>query len=172
MFHWPLPSINTGLLCNLCPPLLLTWPHFPTWAVWLYPHSPHEADKVELSPLILWKEPQDSGNTSVRLVKYWITASPVSLATVATWNVRPSFLLQWNLSCVNCRCLLSCFKALMVINPSFLLCWLIFQYDILCNASTVESFVATMLETRSHPPGKNIKDESCDYLSIVMAICH
>jgi len=152
MFHRPLPLINAGLLFNLFPPLLLTQPHFPTWAVWLYPHSPHETDKVELSSLILSKEPQDSGNTSVRLVKYWITASPVLLATVATWNVRPSFLLQWNLSCVNGRYLLSSFKALMVIRTLLLLCSLIFRYNILEDSSTVESFVATMLETRSHPP--------------------
>ena len=164
MFHWPLPSINAGLLFNLYSPLLLTWPHFPIWAVWLNPHSPHETDKVELSSLILWKEPQDLGNTSVRLVKYWITASPVLLATVATWNVRPSFLLQWNLSCVNRRWPLISFKALMVINPLLLLYLLIFQSDILKNALTVWSFSATMLETRSHPPGKNIKDESYDYL--------
>ena len=154
MFHWPLPSINAGLLFNLFPLLLLTWPHFPIWAVWLNPHSPHETDKVELSSLILWKEPQDSGNTSVMLVKYWITASPVSLATVATWNIRPSFLLQWNLSCVNRRWLLSSFKALMEISTLLLLCSLIFWYDISEDASTVESFLATMLETRSHPPGE------------------
>ena len=156
MFHWPLPSINASLLCNLYFPLFMTWPHFPIWGFLfcLNPHSPHETDKVELSSLILWKEPQDSGNTSVRLVKYLITASPVLLATVATWNVRRSFLLQWNLSCVKGRCHLSSFKAFMVINPSLLLCRLIFQYDNLEDALTVESFVATILETRSHPPGK------------------
>ena len=154
MCHWPLPSINAGLRFNLLSPLLSTWPHFPTWAVWLNPHSPHETDKVELSSLILWKEPQDSGSTSVMLVKYWITASPVSLATVATWNVRPRFLLQWNLSCVNGRWLLSFFKALMVINPLLPLCLLLFQPDIVKNALTVSSFLATILETRSHPPGK------------------
>ena len=154
MNHRPLPMIMNAGLCNLFSPLLSIWPHFPTWAVWLYPHSPHETDKVELSSLILSKEPQDSGNTSVRLVKYWITASPVSLATVVTWNVRPSFLLQWNLSCVNGRWLLSFFKALMVINPLLLLCLLLFQPDIVKNALTVSSFLATILETRSHPPGK------------------
>ena len=60
----------------------------------------------------------------------------------------------------------------MVISTLLLLYSLIFQYDFLEAASTVESFLATMLETRSHPPVKNIKDESCDYLSVVMAICH
>ena len=52
----------------------------------------------------------------------------------------------------------------MVIRTLLLLCSLIFRYNILEDSSTVESFVATMLETRSHPPGKNIKDESYDYL--------
>ena len=52
----------------------------------------------------------------------------------------------------------------MVINPLLLLCLLLFQPDIVKNALTVWSFLATILETRSHPPGKNIKDESYDYL--------
>ena len=52
----------------------------------------------------------------------------------------------------------------MEISILLLLYALIFRYDFLENASTVESFLATMLETRSHPPGKNIKNEIYDYL--------
>ena len=52
----------------------------------------------------------------------------------------------------------------MEISILLLLYALIFRYDFLENASTVESIVATMLETRSHPPGKNIKNEIYDYL--------
>ena len=52
----------------------------------------------------------------------------------------------------------------MEVSTSLLLCALIFWYHFLEDASTVESIVATMLETRSHPPGKNIKNEIYDYL--------
>ena len=51
----------------------------------------------------------------------------------------------------------------MVINPFLLLSLLIFvQCDILKEVLMVWLFSTTMLETRSHPPGKNIKDENYD----------
>ena len=56
----------------------------------------------------------------VRPVKYWTTASPVLLAAVITWNVRPCSFLQWNRICVKDKCVLSLFKAPLLI-PIWLL---------------------------------------------------
>ena len=60
----------------------------------------------------LTNEPQASGCSSVWPLKYRTTASPELLEAVTTWNVRPCFLRQWNLSWVKDKCLLSSFMAL------------------------------------------------------------
>ena len=68
---------------------------------------------LELSSYFnLTNEPQASGCSSVWPLKYWTTASPELLEAVTTWNVRPCFLRQWNLSWVKDKCLLSSFMAL------------------------------------------------------------
>ena len=93
---------------------------------------------LELSSSILWKDPHESGCTSVWPLKYSTTASPVLLLTVVTRNVRPCFLLQWNRSWVKDKCDLSSFSALTVIP--------IFQRE-------GEVKFETKFATSSQPPG-------------------
>ena len=85
---------------------------------------------LELSSSILWRDPHESGCTSVWPLKYSTTASPVLLLTVVTRNVRPCFLLQWNLSWVKDKCDLSSFSALTVIPILLLVKFLTQRYDV------------------------------------------
>ena len=105
---------------------------------------------LELSFSILTNEPHEAGVTSVWPLKYCTTASPELLAAVVTWNVRPCLLLQWNLSWVKDKCLLSSFRALLLRNISSLF---IPRYDVLIGSweGGIELSI-TKLEIRSQPP--------------------
>ena len=61
----------------------------------------------ELSPVNVANDPQEKGMESVWRLKNCTTASPELLVTVVTWNVRTSCWLQWNLSWVKDKCVLS-----------------------------------------------------------------
>ena len=110
--------------------------------------------RLELSFSILTYEPHEAGWTSVWPLKYWTTASPVLLAAVVTWNVRPLFLLQWNLSWVKDKTDLSSFMAVFVRTIWSLV---IPRYEVLTGSWEGGVEPITTLETRSHPP----EMESC-----------
>ena len=109
---------------------------------------------IELSFSILTYEPHEAGWTSDRPLKYWTAASPVLLAAVVTWNVRPIFLLQWNLSWVKDKCVLSSFMAVFVRTIWSLV---IPRYEVLTGSWEGGIEPITTLETSSHPP----EMESC-----------
>ena len=68
------------------------------------------------------KEPHEEGKASVAPLKNWTTASPLELAAVVMWNVRPGlFFLQRNLIWVKGRTFLSSFMAVVVRKTCFLL---------------------------------------------------
>ena len=77
------------------------------------PYSLQTCAIAELSSSILTNEPQASGRASVWPLKYWTTASPVLLAAVVKWNVRPCCLLQKNRSWVKDTLDLSSFIVLL-----------------------------------------------------------
>ena len=112
---------------------------------------------MELSSFILLNEPQPKGRESVWPLKNWTTASPELLAAVVTWIVRPFCLLQWNLSWVKDKCVLSYFMASFVIN-SVLFSWPLLvasRYEDLIQSCREDGSSTKTLETRSQPPGKN-----------------
>ena len=108
---------------------------------------------LELSSSILWRDPHESGCTSVWPLKYSATASPVLLLTVVTRNVRPCFLLQWNLSWVKDKCDLSSFSALTVIPILLLVKFLTPRYDDSAVQREGEVKFETKFATSSQPPG-------------------
>ena len=108
---------------------------------------------LELSSSILWKDSHESGCTSVWPLKYSTTASPVLLLTVVTRNVRPCFLLQWNLSWVKYKCNLSSFSELTVIPILLLVKFLTPRYDDSAVQREGEVKFETKFATSSQPPG-------------------
>ena len=82
----------------------------------LLPHWLQSAHNLELSSFILRNEPHAFGLASVWPLKYCTTASPLLLAAVVKWRVRPLFLLQWNLNWVKDKCVLSFFIASVLRN--------------------------------------------------------
>ena len=97
------------------------------------------------------KEPHEAGKASVAPLKNWTTASPLELAAVVMWNVRPGlFFLQRNLIWVKGRTFLSSFMAVVVRKTCLLL---IPRYEFFTGRRDggVE-LLNTSLETRSQPP--------------------
>ena len=82
-------------------------------------------------------------------LKYFTAASPLLLAAVVMWNVRPPLFLQRNLIRVKCKCFLSSFMALFVSTISLLLTP---RYDVLTGNWVGDELCDTTLDTRSHPP--------------------
>ena len=127
---------------------------------WKYPHCLllhwlQSAAIFELSSFILTNEPHAFGKASVWPLKYCTTASPLLLAAVVKWRVRPLFLLQWNLNWVKDNCVLSSFMASVVSNNDLLWQLLIPWYDDSPSEYHSEDALLTItLETRSQPPGK------------------
>ena len=125
-------------------------PHFPTkYFPLTSPQSLQMPANLELSSYFnLTNEPQASGCSSVWPLKYWTTASPELLEAVTTWNVRPCFLRQWNLSWVKDKCLLSSFMALFCRT----MCDLpIPRYDV--STDTLgEGLPNSSFDARSQPP--------------------
>ena len=120
----------------------------------LLPHWLQSAHNLELSSFILRNEPHAFGLASVWPLKYCTTASPLLLAAVVKWKVRPLFLLQWNLNWVKDNCVLSSFMPSVVSNNDFLLQLLILWYDDSSENCSEDRLPTTTLETRSQPPGK------------------
>ena len=112
-YQWLARGKSKGWSFNLSCATFLD-PHFISF------HSRQLAVVMELSSFILLNEPQPKGRESVWPLKYWTTASPELLAAVVTWIVRPFCLLQWNLSWVNDKCVLSSFMASFVIKSALL----------------------------------------------------
>ena len=73
--------------------------------------------------------------------------------TVVTWNVRPCFLLQWNLSPVKDKFDLSSFSSLTVIPSLLLVKFLIPRYDDSAVQGEGEVEFETRFATSSQPPG-------------------
>ena len=111
---------------------------------------------LELPSFILLNEPHAKGRLSVWPLKYWTTASPELFAAVVTWIIRPFCLLQWNLSWVKDKCVLSSFMAFSVMN-NVLFQWqlLISRYDDAIQSCREDGSSTTTLETRSQPPVQN-----------------
>ena len=93
---------------------------------------------------------------SVWPLKYLATASPRALTAEVTWKIRPCCLLQWNLSWVKDRCVLSSFMTVVIIPFLLLAKLLIPRYDdsAVLIGGEVEPSV-TKFATRSQPPEKN-----------------
>ena len=131
------------------------WPHLPTvYTPFSNPQFWQTLASLELSFSLMTYEPHEAGWTSVWPLKYWTTASPLLLAAVVTWNVRPLFLLQWNLSWVKDKFVLSSFMAVFVRTIWSLV---IPRYEVLTGSWEGGVEPITTLETRSHPP----EMESC-----------
>ena len=113
------------------------------------PHFWQTPANLELSFSILTNEPHEVGWTSIWLLGYWTTASPVMLSAVVTWKVLPFFLLQWNLSWVKDKSDLRSFMAVFVRTIWSLV---IPRYEVLTGSWEGGVEPITMLETRSHPP--------------------
>ena len=149
MYQWYLPIVKAGYIYSLS--WFWSWPHLPTvYTPFSFPQFWQTLASLELSFFILTYEPHEEGWTSVWPLKYLTTASPVLLATVITWNVRPLFLLQWNLSCVKDKCVLNSFMAVFVRTIwSLVIPW----YEVLTGSweGGVELSIV-MSETSSHPP--------------------
>ena len=143
-WYFPLTKATTRYL--FCP--LLEFPHV-LWRHWL-----QSAANFELSSFILTNEPHAFGLASVWPLKYCTTASPLLLAAVVKWRVRPLFLLQWNLNWVKDKCVLSSFMASVVSNKDLLWHLLISWYDDSSENCSKDRLPTTTLETRSQPPGK------------------
>ena len=94
-------------------------------------------------------EPREAGITSVSPLKYFTAASPLPLAVVVMWNVRPPLFLQRNLIRVKCKWFLSSFIALFVSTIALLLT---LRYDVLTGNWVGDEPCETTLDTRSHPP--------------------
>ena len=78
------------------------------------------AGRLPLCPIMALDGPQEAGITSVSPLKYLTTASPLLLAAVLMWNLRPRLFLQWKRISVKCKCFLSSFVALFVSTISLL----------------------------------------------------
>ena len=109
----------------------------------LLPHWLQSAHNLELSSFILRNEPHAFGLASVWPLKYCTTASPLLLAAVVKWKVRP----------LKDNCVLSSFMPSVVSNNDFLWQLLILWYDD-SSENCSEDRLPTTLETRSQPPGK------------------
>ena len=153
MYQWYSPTMKAEYIYSLS--WFWPWPHLPTLAKpFSFPQFWQSLASLELSFSILTYEPHEAGWTSDRSLKYWTAASPVLLAAVVTWNVRPIFLLQWNLSWVKDKCVLSSFMAVFVRTIWSLV---IPRYEVLTGSWEGGVEPITTLETRSHPP----EMESC-----------
>ena len=153
MCQWYSPTMKAEYIYSLS--WFWPWPHLPTLTKpFSFPQFRQSLASLELSFSILTYEPHEAGWTSVWPLKYRTTASPVVLATVVTWNVRPLFLLQWNLSWVKDKCVLSSFMAVFVRTIWSLV---IPRYEVLTGSWEGGVEPITTLETRSHPP----EMESC-----------
>ena len=148
MYQWYLPTVKAGCIYSLS--WFWPWPHLPTVYT---PFSNSQFWQIlaslELSYSLMTYEPHEAGWTSLWPLKYWTTDSPLLLAAVVTWNVRPYFLKQWNLSWVKDKCVLSSFMAVFVRTIWSLV---IPRYEVLTGSWEGAVEPITMLETRGQPP--------------------
>ena len=119
--YFPLTKATTRFL--FC--YLLEFPHV-SWCHWL-----QSAANFELSSFILTNEPHAFGEASVWPLKYCTSASPLLLAAVVKWQVRPFFCCSgisiewktivfsvpsWHLSWVTTTCCDNClFHGMMIV---------------------------------------------------------
>ena len=153
MYQWYLPTVKAEYIYSLS--RFRPWPHFPTlYLPFSNPHFWQTLASLELSFSIRTYEPHEAGWTFVWPLKYRTTSSPALLVTVVTWNVRPLFLLQWNLSWVKDKCVLN---SLMAVFVRTIWSLVIPRYEVLTGSWEGGVEPITTLETRSHPP----EMESC-----------